>query len=330
MGIYRKLNCNPGNYQCGNICQSETKNCYKNAGEKESKLLETVLSSIKKISKPMERGVRNDLKEKEEALIKKYNIDRNKLEQAKNNLKRILDGRTLAMSFPYMALEPMLNDGGKFKTQFETNESRGLVGHEARIKTELETSGLPTDLDPKLRPKYGHLYGGESMEPEDYRANNYGEILIEFDDKVKEKTSFTLGDSLDKVIMQRKTNEPNRILGENLYAGPLLGDIDLPTMLIATGEEKDIVNVVDKLANISSETLNKPITDIAMELGYIEDLGYIECQIHDDLDMTKVKKMKIPEQLRDDNNILKLIKLYPNLAIEFYELIDDNMMYFQW
>jgi hypothetical protein len=47
----KKLNCNPGNYQCGMRCMSVKKNCRKNMPPKESESLEVVTKAIKKVEK---------------------------------------------------------------------------------------------------------------------------------------------------------------------------------------------------------------------------------------------------------------------------------------
>lgn len=44
----KKLNCNPGNFQCGGRCMSVKKNCRKNMPPGESKSLEVVTKAIKK------------------------------------------------------------------------------------------------------------------------------------------------------------------------------------------------------------------------------------------------------------------------------------------
>ena len=45
--------------------------------------------------------------------------------------------------------------GGRFKTQFETNTSGGMLGPSSRADAEEHLFSYPHSLDPKKRPVYG-------------------------------------------------------------------------------------------------------------------------------------------------------------------------------
>lgn len=89
-------------------------------------------------------------------------------------------------------------DDGRMKTQFETGTSEGSLHPELRAQYERATWGYPTDLDPKLRPVYGFLAPGgvDSIAYERAAVSQYGEINIVLKDSVRDRTSFTVGDSL--------------------------------------------------------------------------------------------------------------------------------------
>jgi hypothetical protein len=85
-----------------------------------------------------------------------------------------------------------LLDGGRFKTQFETNSSKGALDQELRATAEEKGLGLAEKLPVHRRPVYGYLQN----ESEHTGAASYGSVRWELKDSVKTRTTFTHEDSL--------------------------------------------------------------------------------------------------------------------------------------
>jgi hypothetical protein len=85
-------------------------------------------------------------------------------------------------------------EDGRFKSQFETGDSKGRFDPEGRRQAEADGLGVPEDLDDSQRPIYGYLFHDEL--PQDSTVKNYGNVVICLKDDVKARTTATLGDSL--------------------------------------------------------------------------------------------------------------------------------------
>ena len=77
---------------------------------------------------------------------------------------------------------------GRFKSQFETGVSTGILDPEHRSTVECIAMGVPEDIEPKLRPIYG-VYGDNDM------TKNYGSVKFILKDAVKPRTTVTACDS---------------------------------------------------------------------------------------------------------------------------------------
>ena len=110
----------------------------------------------------------------------------------------------------------------RFKSQFETKSSKGLYDRTMRLTEEVE-QGRPVNLPNKDRIIYGYLASQISVDanssPDDsgkpsdrYTVNassvsQYGEIRVVLNDDVKERTTYTLMDSLGKGSLPQKLSE---------------------------------------------------------------------------------------------------------------------------
>lgn len=96
----------------------------------------------------------------------------------------------------------ILNEG-RFKTTYETN-TRGDYYMTNRDDIEKKMFGCPkTGLDPKDRPVYGYV----DYNPEGGAESGYGAVQFVLKDSVKERTTFTMDDSLDAKAAPFKKGE---------------------------------------------------------------------------------------------------------------------------
>lgn len=133
----------------------------------------------------------------------------------------------VSKSSPVVAIEEqdflgVISDG-RFKTQYEVRESNGLYRPALRREAELAFAGVPLDTPAKERPIYGYLAmqeSGTSPNTSDYNSdrwniNNggvgqYGGVRVVLKDEVKNRTSYTLVDSLDREVLPQPLNRVDK------------------------------------------------------------------------------------------------------------------------
>lgn len=110
------------------------------------------------------------------------------------------------------SLSAILNDG-RFKTQFETGTSGGKLNTDLRAEVEEFYFGLGSSTEPSTRPIYGYLGGEGDLK----RVGQYGDIVVQLKDDVRERTTVSFYDSLDAY----RTNEAIDADGPSLVPRPL-------------------------------------------------------------------------------------------------------------
>ena len=82
-------------------------------------------------------------------------------------------------------------ESGRMKTQFETGSSGGAFAPDMRLRAERNGLGMPMDVPLQERPVYGYVDvpGGTAH-------RSYGAVEFQLDEAVKQRTTYTLGDSL--------------------------------------------------------------------------------------------------------------------------------------
>lgn len=108
-------------------------------------------------------------------------------------ISEITHSHPLAVSTPEKVLPKVLADQ-RYKSQFETGSSMGLFDNDARRATEFTLFDLPHDLDPALRPIYGHVLHPDQLSS----AVNYGPWKAVLSERVKPRSTFFFGDSLEQ------------------------------------------------------------------------------------------------------------------------------------
>jgi len=130
----------------------------------------------------------------------------------------------LEKAFPVVAIESddfmkVIADG-RFKTQYETRESNGAYKPYLRRTRELAFLGVPQDTKASERPIYGFLavqvdgttpntsgYNRDKWNVGNTSVSQYGEVRVVLNDGVRERTSYTIPDSLDGYALARPLSE---------------------------------------------------------------------------------------------------------------------------
>jgi hypothetical protein len=108
-----------------------------------------------------------------------------------NNIRQWIGGKEIRVRIRAHVLPLVLADA-RLKNQFETMTSAGAYNPPRRVQTEKALFGIDVRAQPDQRPIYGYLEG--SFETS---VLQYGPIVLRLRDEARERTTFTLADSLD-------------------------------------------------------------------------------------------------------------------------------------
>jgi hypothetical protein len=102
----------------------------------------------------------------------------------------------MVIAFSSRLLSQLLSSG-RFKSQFETGSSKGMLDPKRRAIFETAAMDVHPTMDKRLRPIYGHLRladGDGAIEDPGYFQ--YGDLFFEMKEEVKDRATYTVGDSL--------------------------------------------------------------------------------------------------------------------------------------
>ena len=138
-------------------------------------------------------------------------VDRDKLpaklvKAKERNLAKMLDEQPVVINVTEDGLLGVINDG-RFKSQFETNTSKGLLDPKQRLEAERNVLNLPDNLDPTDRPIYGSIPKTYDGVPDDL-TYNYGDYRVVLRDEVKDRTTWTCNDSLGQQFTASPVRAP--------------------------------------------------------------------------------------------------------------------------
>ena len=147
-----------------------------------------------------------------------------------------LDKADIAIAFPKDLLEKLIADG-RFKTQFETKTSRGVLHPEGRISGDIAQFGYHPDTAPEMRPVYGYLTSGGTIDKNRLGSiKQYGEVQFILKRDSHSRSTYTTHDSLSSGLTPSPMGIPSKDasgkVGETMYAeaqihgGVSLSDVD--------------------------------------------------------------------------------------------------------
>lgn len=128
-----------------------------------------------------------------------------RLDAAQNVIKEQLKeafskGGELSVRVPLSLVQGVLRDGAK--NQFETGTSKGLYNPNRRREVERKKFGIAEETPGHDRPIYGYLHNSEEtinsyVAHSNKNAHQYGNVRIVLKDEVRNRSTFSVGDSLD-------------------------------------------------------------------------------------------------------------------------------------
>lgn len=139
-----------------------------------------------------------EIREKLAILARERGLTQNQVvNEIREAWSRFLRKQEVVVRVNAPTLEKVLKDG-RFKSQFETGTSKGMFSPDRRASAEYSLFGLPTNLDPKLRPIYGYVDELDRIlkKTEISDVDQYGEIRVIMKPTVRARTTVTTEDSL--------------------------------------------------------------------------------------------------------------------------------------
>jgi hypothetical protein len=171
----------------------------------------------------------------------------------------------------------------KLKNIFEVINNQSSLKFREEVE-DLLFFKIYSKCDSKDRPKYGSINIYDNISG-DNLCRSYGDICLKYKDDIKERTTFTFGDSFNKMLY----------ICTYQYLGHILWFFDINSI--------------------------KRIIDIINGNNSINITNYIEAQIHGDVDITRdIENIRLSKNNYDNNKeiIEKFMKTYPNIEILVY------------
>ncbi len=200
-------------------------------------------------------------------------------------LKKFMAHAEIAIQMKESSLEKLVSaKSEEFKNGFE----KGAVGSVGRGKKdyfnkrrdqEESILGIPQEADAKARPMYGYLEHPDRMLSHGYAVgDNYGAIQVKLKDSLKDRTSYTIGDSLDD---------------RGTWGGYAAAVNDpLPIAIGKTRDHRNMggLHTAEQSAGMNTETFKGVYHD-----GRVITPSYIEAQIHGGLKHSDIAEVRIPK-----------------------------------
>ncbi len=218
----------------------------------------------------------------ESSIEENYKVTSRGIQMVDDFMKEFINNNDFCMRVPSEVLKTIMDDG-RFKNQFETMTSQGVLDLTIRKQATNALFGSDTTkLKDREFEKYGYL--GPKDTTFDYMEANhcpslYGAIRITFKkSSLQRRTTFTVDDSLrhalDEAIIAGDVNNP-RVGGlEDRKTPKLIG------RLKALKKEGELAKITADFNRTMGELLDNP--------------RYIELQYHGDVTTKDIEKISIP------------------------------------
>lgn len=237
----------------------------------------------------------------EDEVVKKQ-ITKEEISCIGDNIQKIIDENEYSMRVRADILDKILDDG-RFKNQFETNTSGGLLDLDARKEASEQLFGnFGLNIEGKDREKYGYLGLKDFIEDDRTSfTSQYGNCIIHFDkNKLKNRVTYTIEDSLE----------------------PASGKI-----IIAGNAENARANGIRTTWIKSTADMFKDNKDITLD-EFLSNAGsdYFELQYHGQIRTDAIKEICFVNKYGDDLSEMVNIETVDRLKemnIKVYEMIDD-------
>ena len=163
--------------------------------------------------------------------------------------ERAIEKADIVIAFSADLLPKLIADG-RFKTQFETNTSRGSLVPKERSATDVAQFGYHPNTAPEMRPVYGYLTSGGTLDDKKVSmVAQYGNLQFVLKRDTHARSTYTTSDSLTGGYVPSPMGVPSSdsggFLGYSTYSeaqihgGVSLDDVDYVTVNVDTSEPND-------------------------------------------------------------------------------------------
>jgi hypothetical protein len=191
--------------------------------------------------------------------------------KALSALKELIDKSPVCINADYKIVGYMQAGEERFKTQFETKTSNGSLNATLRARAEHKGLGIPLNVAPAERPVYGY------MDIPGNAASHYGGLKFTVKDEVRERMTFTMGDSLFPLDTDAVLGTPMTNPG---YEG------------IGTGWTQQNLVTYANSGRTSSD-----------KQDFMHGVGYIEWQVQGGLPLSDIKAVHDQGRVLSKDNI---------------------------
>ena len=232
--------------------------------------------------------------------LRKYKIDEEDYIRTVNKkLKEYTSSKNTILTSRHTSEKTLkILESGRFKSQFETDESSGNFTPSLRGNIELIGQNIPYTEDVKNRPIYGSLkhknYKGE-VDLQEYTSDKcYGNCIFIFNDKLRSRTTITFGDSFDNALTSSPLDNPD--ISSIAFKDYKLNDYKHLS-------EDDIRDM------FMSKSRQNEYPEIQITGGVsINDVSYViidgETKSKDTISViNKLKELNIPFEIKENDNV---------------------------
>lgn len=220
------------------------------------------------------------------------------VEECEKHFKQILKDSDVCVRLTVTNLNKVLEQGA-YKSVFETARSKSAAyggGSERRERylnrrkeAEYDLFGLPTDKS-EGRPVYGYMAKKGIVNGKSELLQQYGNVAIVLKDSVRDRTTFTVGDSLDDINMVGMSYEiPD---GDKIWTGRgAPSKIDDPKIQSSTAiaNENDLLSLFEDPKTAETDFMATPSPESGR--GALWNAAYWEAQVAGGFTVSDIKKV---------------------------------------
>jgi hypothetical protein len=195
-------------------------------------------------------------------------------QHAMDNIHKLFNEGVLQINVRSQDVMDTILADGRFKSQFETHTSMGMLDNGVRARVESELFGIEKDIPAEQRPIYGTLQSPWDPQKEgagsDF-SNQYGRVIVRLKPAMKDRATFTADDSLGRQYVVSRVKDPQ--LASFMEKFEMRGG--------PTAQNKDTMeHVLGRLASVMS----------VHRLG----ASYVEAQMHGGVKASDISDIWIP------------------------------------
>jgi hypothetical protein len=191
---------------------------------------------------------------------------------------KALEKADVVISVDSKILEKLITDG-RFKTQFETNTSRGALNIPLREQTDAAQFGYHPSTAPEMRPVYGYLTTGGTIDKNRFAmVKQYGDLQFVLKRSTNSRTTYTTTDSLDGAFYPSPLGTPSADAARGrsglyseaqIHGGVSLDDVDYVVVSVGVPDRSHWQN--NKVSEEEFESISGMLAQVGIRVVPVRD-----------------------------------------------------------